>query len=207
MHFTGGRFDSQRRGGQEVVSAMHATLGRGFFVLLNGHVDTPKKSVRLAFQSGQRGERIDPLAGICRTGQATFFVPWGNWQGEEDFILNQLDHIQFSLHRQEIPGVVFQLVLRQIGTFGNKFQQVVDIKIARHRFQAALAGKRDNPRNLQVQHGFTALTLEAPKAERYLSSHFGQQIMQAFKLGNSQRSLENTAISGECESVRNPFQS
>jgi hypothetical protein len=25
------------------VSAVHATLGRGLFVLLNGHFDTPKK--------------------------------------------------------------------------------------------------------------------------------------------------------------------
>jgi hypothetical protein len=49
MRFTSGRLDGQRRGGQEIVSAMHATLGRGFFVLLNGHVVTPKKSVRLAF--------------------------------------------------------------------------------------------------------------------------------------------------------------
>src|SRR5574343_1476460 len=94
MHFTRGRLDSQRRGGQEVMSAMHATLGRGFFVLLNGHVDTPKKSVRFAFQSGQSRKRIDPLTCIGRTGQTTFFVPWSNWQGEEDFILNQLDHIQ-----------------------------------------------------------------------------------------------------------------
>ena len=43
MSFTGGRFDSQRRIGQEVMSAVHAALGRGLFVLLNGHVDTPKK--------------------------------------------------------------------------------------------------------------------------------------------------------------------
>ena len=43
VRFTGGRFDGQRRVGQEVMSAVHATLGRGLFVLLNGHVDTPKK--------------------------------------------------------------------------------------------------------------------------------------------------------------------
>ncbi len=49
MGLTRGRLDRQRRIGQEVVSAMHATLGRGFFVLLNGHVDTPIKSVRPAF--------------------------------------------------------------------------------------------------------------------------------------------------------------
>lgn len=42
MRFTRGRLNSQRGCSQEIVGAMHATLGWGFFVLLNGHVDTPK---------------------------------------------------------------------------------------------------------------------------------------------------------------------
>jgi hypothetical protein len=37
MHFTGRRLNSQRRIGQKIVRTMHAALGRGFFVLLNGH--------------------------------------------------------------------------------------------------------------------------------------------------------------------------
>jgi hypothetical protein len=37
MRFTGGRLDGQRRVGQEIVRAMHATLGRGLFVLLDCH--------------------------------------------------------------------------------------------------------------------------------------------------------------------------
>jgi hypothetical protein len=37
MGFTRGCFNSQRRGGQEIVRAVHATLGRGFFILLNSH--------------------------------------------------------------------------------------------------------------------------------------------------------------------------
>jgi hypothetical protein len=49
MGFAGGRLDGQRGCGQEVMSTVHATLGRGLFVLLNGHFLTPKKSVRLAF--------------------------------------------------------------------------------------------------------------------------------------------------------------
>jgi len=47
--FARGRLDSQRGSGQKVMSAVHATLGRGLFVLLNGHFVTPKKSVRLTF--------------------------------------------------------------------------------------------------------------------------------------------------------------
>jgi hypothetical protein len=49
VRFTGSRLNSQRRGNKEIMSAMHATLGRGLFVLLNGHFLTPKKSVRLTF--------------------------------------------------------------------------------------------------------------------------------------------------------------
>jgi hypothetical protein len=37
MHFTGGGFHSQGRVGQKIVGTVHATLGRGFFVLLNSH--------------------------------------------------------------------------------------------------------------------------------------------------------------------------
>jgi len=37
MHFTGGRLHGGGRIGQKVVGTMHATLGRGFFVLLDGH--------------------------------------------------------------------------------------------------------------------------------------------------------------------------
>jgi hypothetical protein len=37
MRFACGGFHSQCRGGQEIVRAVHAALGRGFFILLNGH--------------------------------------------------------------------------------------------------------------------------------------------------------------------------
>jgi hypothetical protein len=37
VHFTGCLLNRQRRIAQEIVSTMHAALGRGFFVLLNGH--------------------------------------------------------------------------------------------------------------------------------------------------------------------------
>jgi hypothetical protein len=35
--FAGGRLDGQRRTGKEIVRTVHATLGGGFLVLLNGH--------------------------------------------------------------------------------------------------------------------------------------------------------------------------
>jgi hypothetical protein len=47
--FARGRLDGKRRSNQEIVSTVHAALGRGLFVLLNGHFLTPIKSVRLAF--------------------------------------------------------------------------------------------------------------------------------------------------------------
>jgi hypothetical protein len=37
MHFTRGRLNGQRRVGQKIMRTVHTTLGRGFFVLLNGH--------------------------------------------------------------------------------------------------------------------------------------------------------------------------
>jgi hypothetical protein len=37
VRFTRSRLNSQRRIGQEIVRAMHAALGRGFFVLLDCH--------------------------------------------------------------------------------------------------------------------------------------------------------------------------
>jgi hypothetical protein len=37
MRFTRGRLNGQRRVGQKIVRTMHATLGRGLFVLLNSH--------------------------------------------------------------------------------------------------------------------------------------------------------------------------
>ncbi len=43
MHLAGGRLNRQRRIGQKIVSAMHAALGRGFFILLNSHFTTPIK--------------------------------------------------------------------------------------------------------------------------------------------------------------------
>ena len=134
-------------------------------------------------------------------------MPRRHWQAEEDFILNQLDHIQFAYHRQKIPGIVFQFILRQLGTLRNQFQKTVDVKITRHGFQATLTGKREHSRHLQMQHGFSAITLKTCQTERNLSLYLRQQIMQAIKIRDSQSSLENTAISGKSKSVRNPFQS
>jgi hypothetical protein len=37
MHFPRSGFDSQRRSAKEVVRTVHTTLGRGLFILLNGH--------------------------------------------------------------------------------------------------------------------------------------------------------------------------
>ena len=37
MDFTGRWLNSQRWVGQKIVRTMHAALGRGFLVLLNGH--------------------------------------------------------------------------------------------------------------------------------------------------------------------------
>jgi len=135
---------------------MYATRGRGFFVLLNGHGETPKKSVRLAFKPSQRRERINPFAGVGCARQTTFFVPRRDRQSQENFILHQLRHIQFACHRQEIPGVIFQLVLRHVGAFRNKFQSVVDIKIVGNGAQAALASQGENPRDFHVQQELSA---------------------------------------------------
>ena len=37
MRFTGGWLDCQLRSNQEIVRTVHAPLGWGFFILLNGH--------------------------------------------------------------------------------------------------------------------------------------------------------------------------
>jgi hypothetical protein len=42
MHFAGGGLNSDRGGGYEIMRAMHATLGRRFFILLDGHLAAPK---------------------------------------------------------------------------------------------------------------------------------------------------------------------
>lgn len=150
---------------------------------------------------------MNPLARIGRTRQTTFFVPRRDREGQEDFVLHQFGHIQFARQRQEIPGIVFQFVLRHVGAFRNEFQQAVDIKIERNGFQAALASQRNLPANFQFQQQLPAFALETAKLEADLSRHFGQQVMQAFEAGNCQRSFQNTAFPGEHESVRNPFQS
>lgn len=128
-------------------------------------------------------------------------MPRCHRQGQEDFVLHQLGHIQFANHRQKIPGIVFQLVLRQVGTFRNEFQQVVDIKIEGYGFQAALADQRQDTAHRQVKQAFTALTVETLKAVLHLSVKLGQQVMQALQVANGECSLENTAIPSECESV------
>jgi len=186
---------------------VHATLGRGFFVLLNGHDVTPKKSARLTLETRQCRKRIGPFAGLGGSGQATFFVPRGHRQTEQDFILNQLKHIQFTHHRQEIPGVVFQLVLRQIGTFGNKFQPVIDLKIERNGLQATLASQGNSPRNLHFQHWFATRTFEPTETEMHFSRHLDHQIVQPLKRRQRQHSFKNAPLAGKNESVCNLFQS
>ncbi len=207
MRLTGRRLDSQRSNGQEIMSAMHATLGRGFFVLLNSHVNTPKKSVRLAFKPIQNGKRIDPLARTGCTRQTTFFVPRRDRQGQEDFILHQFGHAQFACHRQEITGVVFEFVLRHVGTLGKQLQKTIDIKLERNRFQTTLTRQQEQPANFQLQEILSMLTLGTLKSKAYAPGYFSQQIMQALQVSDSQLSFENTPILGEHKSVRNPFQS
>lgn len=167
---------------------------------------TPKKSVRLALQSSQRRERIDPFTGIGRTGQATFFVPRRHREGQENLILHQLGHVQFLRHGQEIPGIVFQLILRQVGTFGNQFQQAIDIQFKRHGIEATLAGEGDNPGNTYLQQRLTSPTFATLDAEGNLTLNNRQQIMQAFEPRDRQAPFENLTVSGKYKGVRNPFQ-
>jgi hypothetical protein len=42
MIFAGGRLNRCRRVSQEIMRAMHATLGWGFFILLDCHVNAPR---------------------------------------------------------------------------------------------------------------------------------------------------------------------
>jgi hypothetical protein len=58
-----------------------------------------------------------------------------------------------------------------------------------------------------MQHRLAAIALETPQTVSNLTILTHQQIMQAIEFRNSQRSFKNTAISGKCESVGNPFQS
>src|SRR6266850_2239989 len=44
MHFAGRRFDREGRGGEKIVSAVHATLRRRFLVLLDCHRGTPSNT-------------------------------------------------------------------------------------------------------------------------------------------------------------------
>jgi hypothetical protein len=80
VRFTRSGLNSQRWADQEVMGAMHATLGRGFFVLLYGHVNTPKKSVRFAFKPSQNSERMNPFPCIGCARQTTFFMSRCDWQ-------------------------------------------------------------------------------------------------------------------------------
>ena len=58
MRFTRGRLNSQRGCSQEIVGAMHATLGWGFFVLLNGHKLLHRSNLLcLTLESLQNGKR------------------------------------------------------------------------------------------------------------------------------------------------------
>jgi len=45
VDFASGGLDSDGRIGQEIVRTMHATLGRGLLVLLNGHLGRSTKKV------------------------------------------------------------------------------------------------------------------------------------------------------------------
>jgi hypothetical protein len=38
MRFTGSGLNGQGTNGQRIVGAVHTTLRRGFFILLNGHI-------------------------------------------------------------------------------------------------------------------------------------------------------------------------
>ena len=135
------------------------------------------------------------------------FVPRRDRTSKQNFIFDEFSHIQFFRHRQEIPGVVFQLVLRQFGTLRNNFQQVVDIEIERDGFEATLASQRDSAADLQLQHRLAPLSLETFKHKSDFAFAIGQEILQTFKTRYRQRSLENTAFSGKNESVLDPFQS
>ena len=54
MHFARRRLDRERRVGEEIVSAVHAALRRGFLVLLDCHMGTPSNSCHLRSRAGFR---------------------------------------------------------------------------------------------------------------------------------------------------------
>ena len=134
-------------------------------------------------------------------------MPGRDGQRKQDFILNQLSHIQFACHRQKISCVVFQLVLRHISAFRNKLQQAIDIQIKRNCAEATLTSQGNLPPNLQMQRVLATLSLRPLKTKSYLSINLSEQIMQAFKIHNRQCSFKNTAFTGKNKRVSNSFQS
>ena len=77
VNFTGRRLNSQRRIGQKIVRTVHATLGRGLLVLLNGHkLLHLSNSLCFAFKSLKHRKRRDSPASLPRIRQCTTFVTW-----------------------------------------------------------------------------------------------------------------------------------
>ena len=149
---------------------------------------------------------MNPFTGGGRTGQTTSFMPWRDGQREENFVLHQLRHIQIASHRQKIPGVVFQLLLRQFSPFRNEFQEAVDVQVENDRFQAALASQRQRAGYFDLQQRLPALPFPPLQPESKLSDHVRQLVMQALEAVDRQSPLENTTVAGKREAVRNPFQ-
>ena len=68
VRFTRGWLDGDRGSSQKIVRTMHATLGRGFLVLLNGHIYSIFKFTApcLSDLSIQRKEKPSPSDGLHR---------------------------------------------------------------------------------------------------------------------------------------------
>jgi hypothetical protein len=158
VRFARGRFNSQCRVGQEVVRAVHATLGRGFFILLNGHFLLLKNRRTKAWCI----KKFALEKSQCPSdGAFTFRVHHRHRQTQQHFIFNQFDQTQglAGLDRiavgQCIQSFHFGFVTRQIqGAFKlNPIRHTVQATLARHLHLAA-------DRQLQGQ---TAPLIDAPK--------------------------------------------
>lgn len=134
-------------------------------------------------------------------------MPRRDRKRQKDFILHQLGHIQFACHRQEIPCIVLQIVLRQFAAFGNQLQNAIDVEFETNGTQATLTGQRKSPVCFNMQHGLSALSPVPLEPKINLSGNLRQQIMQALQVDNSQRSFQNASITGKRETIRNLFQS
>ncbi len=122
-------------------------------------------------------------------------------QGENDLVLDQRQYIEFLFRREKVPGIIFQILLGQIGLTFHQLEYGLDVKRKIQALHAALTTQRHEAIQLQQQLGLAQRADPAGKPVVHTTADFRQQIMHPGHVGHGEITFQTTGVTRKSQTI------